>query len=93
MPKRNTRMAHARGQALLRLVFDERRVEPAEIEGRSVAMYIKQFGTKASNRTVKQYLAAIRRLFDYFEHGWHPGGQSGSLARNLSRHPPAWYDG
>jgi hypothetical protein len=26
--------------------------------------YIKQFGTKASNRTVKQHLAAIRQLFD-----------------------------
>jgi site-specific recombinase XerD len=44
---------------------DERRLELAEIEAIGVATYIKQFGTKASNRTVKQHLAAIRQLFDY----------------------------
>ena len=31
---------------------------------RNMGPYIKQFGTKASNRTVKQHLAAIRQLFD-----------------------------
>jgi hypothetical protein len=30
----------------------------------SVATYIKQFGTKASNRTVKKDVGAIRQLFD-----------------------------
>jgi integrase/recombinase XerD len=34
-----------------------------------VATYIKQFGTKASNRTVEQHLAAIRQLFDYLSTG------------------------
>jgi hypothetical protein len=34
-----------------------------------VATYFKQFGTKASNRTVEQHLAAIRQLFDYLSTG------------------------
>jgi oxygenase catalysing oxidative methylation of damaged DNA len=32
-------------------------------------MYITQFGTKASNRTVKPHLAAIRQLLDYLSTG------------------------
>src|ERR1700730_1127338 len=67
---------------------DERRLELAEIEAISVATYIKQFGTKARNRTVKQHPAAIRQFVRLLEHWWHPGGQPGSLARHLSRHHP-----
>ena len=40
-----------------------------EIEPFSVAAYIEQLGAEASKPTVKQHLAAIRKLFDYLTTG------------------------
>jgi site-specific recombinase XerD len=44
---------------------EKRKLELKDIEPLSVAAYIEQLGTEASKPTVKQHLAAIRKLFDY----------------------------
>jgi integrase len=48
---------------------DKRRLELHEIEAITVAAYIEQLGATLSKPTVKQHLAAIRRLFDYLTTG------------------------
>jgi integrase/recombinase XerD len=48
---------------------DKRRLELHEIEAIAVAACIEQVGTSVPKPTVKQHLAAIRRLFDYLTTG------------------------
>src|SRR5258708_20695588 len=62
---RNTRMAYARAVKQFFDWCDKRKLELREIEPLSVAAYIEQLGAEASKPTVKQHLAAIRKLFDY----------------------------
>ena len=62
---RNTRMAYARAVKQFFDWCDKRKLELNDIEPLSVAAYIEQLGAEASKPTVKQHLAAIRKLFDY----------------------------
>jgi site-specific recombinase XerD len=65
----NTRMAYARAvKAVLRLGATSASSN-LEIEPFSVAAYIEQLGAEVSKPTVKQHLAAIRKLFDYLTTG------------------------
>jgi integrase/recombinase XerD len=68
---RNTRMAYARAVKVKHFFdwCDKRKLELREIEPLSVAAYIEQLGAEASKPTVKQHLAAIRKLFDYLTTG------------------------
>ena len=66
---RNTRMAYARAVKQFFDWCDKRKLELEEIEPLSVAAYIEQLGAEASKPTVKQHLAAIRKLFDYLTTG------------------------
>jgi integrase/recombinase XerD len=66
---RNTRMAYARAVKQFFDWCDHRKLELEEIEPLSVAAYIEQLGAEASKPTVKQHLAAIRKLFDYLTTG------------------------
>ncbi len=66
---RNTRMAYARAVKQFFDWCDKRKLELREIEPLSVAAYIEQLGAEASKPTVKQHLAAIRKLFDYLTTG------------------------
>jgi integrase/recombinase XerD len=66
---RNTRPAYARAVKQFFDWTDKRRLELHEIEAITVAAYIEQLGTSLSKPTVKQHLAAIRRLFDYLTTG------------------------
>ena len=66
---RNTRMAYARAVKQFFDWCDKRKLELMEIEPLSVAAYIEQLGAEASKPTVKQHLAAIRKLFDYLTTG------------------------
>src|SRR6516225_9693023 len=66
---RNTRMAYARAVKQFFDWCDRRKLELEEIGPISVAAYIEQLGTEASKPTVKQHLAAIRKLFDYLTTG------------------------
>jgi integrase/recombinase XerD len=67
---RNTRAAYARTVKQFFDWTDKRRLELHEIEAiTTVAAYIEQLGTTVSKPTVKQHLAAIRRLFDYLTTG------------------------
>jgi site-specific recombinase XerD len=66
---RNARAAYARTAKQFFEWTDKRRLELHEIEAISVAAYIEQLGTTVSKPTVKQHLAAIRRLFDYLTNG------------------------
>src|SRR5260370_33452158 len=80
---RNTRMAYARA---VKQFFDwcgKRKLELKEIEPFSVAAYIEQLGAEASKPTVKQHLAAIRKLFDYLTTG---GSLAAKPASSGSRH-------
>jgi Phage integrase, N-terminal SAM-like domain len=66
---RNTRMAYARAVKRFFDWCDRRRLKLEEIEPLSVAAYIEQLGAESSKPTVKQHLAAIRKLFDYLTTG------------------------
>jgi site-specific recombinase XerD len=66
---RNTRAAYARAVKQFFDWCDERRLQLKDIEAITVAVYIEQLGTEQSKPTVKQHLAAIRRLFDYLTTG------------------------
>jgi hypothetical protein len=66
---RNTRMAYARAVKQFFDWCDHRKLELEKIEPLSVAAYIEQLGAEASKPTVKQHLAAIRKLFDYLTTG------------------------
>jgi site-specific recombinase XerD len=66
---RNTRAAYARAVKQFFDWTDKRHLELREIEAITVAAYIEQLGTALSKPTVKQHLAAIRRLFDYLTTG------------------------
>ena len=66
---RNTRMAYARAVKQFFDWCDKRKLELNDIEALSVAAYIEQLGVEASKPTVKQHLAAIRKLFDYLTTG------------------------
>ena len=66
---RNTRMAYARAVKQFFDWCDKRKLELKEIDPLSVAAYIEQLGVEASKPTVKQHLAAIRKLFDYLTTG------------------------
>jgi hypothetical protein len=66
---RNTRVAYARAVKQFFDWCDKRKLELREIEALSVAAYIEQLGAEASKPTVKQHLAAIRKLFDYLTTG------------------------
>ena len=66
---RNTRMAYARAVKQFFDWCDKRKLELEEIDPLSVAAYIEQLGVEASKPTVKQHLAAIRKLFDYLTTG------------------------
>ena len=66
---RNTRAAYARAVKQFFDWTDKRHLELREIEAITVAAYIEQLGTTLSKPTVKQHLAAIRRLFDYLTSG------------------------
>jgi integrase/recombinase XerD len=66
---RNTRMAYARAVKQFFDWCDKRKLELVEIEPLTVAAYIEQLGAEASKPTVKQHLAAIRKLFDYLTTG------------------------
>jgi len=66
---RNTRMAYARAVKQFFDWCDKRKVELREIEPLNVAAYIEQLGAEASKPTVKQHLAAIRKLSDYLTTG------------------------
>jgi integrase/recombinase XerD len=66
---RNTRAAYARAVKQFFDWTDKRRLELHEIEAITIAAYIEQLGTTVSKSTVKQHLAAIRRLFDYLTTG------------------------
>jgi site-specific recombinase XerD len=66
---RNTRSAYARAVKQFFDWTDKRHLELHEIEAITVAAYIEQLGTTLSKPTVKQHLAAIRRLFDYLTTG------------------------
>jgi site-specific recombinase XerC len=66
---RNTRAAYARAVKQFFDWTDKRRLDLHEIEAITVAAYIEQLGTTVSKPTVKQHLAAIRRLFDYLTTG------------------------
>src|ERR1700674_5730219 len=65
----NTRAAYARAVKQFFDWTDKRRLELHEIEAITVAAYIELLGTTVSRPTVKQHLAAIRRLFDYLTTG------------------------
>jgi site-specific recombinase XerD len=77
---RNTRMAYA---FAVRQFFDwceQRRLALDDIRPRTVAAYIEQVGAEAAKPTVKQYLAAIRQLFDYLVTGGIlPSNPAGSV--------------
>jgi len=62
-------MAYARAVKQFFDWCDGRKLELEEIGPISVAAYIEQLGTEASKPTVKQHLAAIRKLFDYLTTG------------------------
>jgi integrase/recombinase XerD len=66
---RNTRMAYPHAVKRFFDWCDQRRLELEEIDPLSVAAYIEQLGVDASKPTVKQHLAAIRKLFDYLTTG------------------------
>jgi integrase/recombinase XerD len=66
---RNTRMAYTRAVKQFFDWCERRRLELEDIEPLSVAAYIEQLGENASKPTVKQHLAAIRKLFDYLTTG------------------------
>ncbi len=66
---RNTRMAYAHAVKKFFEWCDKRKLELNEIEPLAVAAYIEQLGAEASKPTVKQHLAAIRKLFDYLTTG------------------------
>ncbi len=66
---RNTRMAYARAVKQFFDWCDQHRLELHEIEAVTVAAYIELLGNQTSKPTVKQHLAAIRRLFDYLTTG------------------------
>ena len=66
---RNTRMAYARAVKQFFDWCDKHKLELNDIEPLSVAAYIEQLGAEASKPTVKQHLAAIRKLFDYLTTG------------------------
>src|ERR1700737_3814717 len=59
---RNTRSAYARAVKQFFDWTEKRRLELQEIEAITVAAYIEQLGATVSKPTVKQHLAAIRRL-------------------------------
>jgi site-specific recombinase XerD len=62
-------MAYARAVKQFFDWCDKRKLELNDIEALSVAAYIEQLGVEASKPTVKQHLAAIRKLFDYLTTG------------------------
>jgi site-specific recombinase XerD len=66
---RNTRMAYARAVKQFFDWSDKRKLKLGDIEPLSVAAYIEQLGAEASKPTVKQHLAAMRKLFDYLTTG------------------------
>jgi site-specific recombinase XerD len=66
---RNTRAAYARAVKQFLDWCEKRGLELHDIEAVTVAAYIEQLGNSASKPTVKQHLAAIRQLFDYFTTG------------------------
>ena len=69
MRNRNTRIAYAHAVKKFFDWCESRRLELEEIEPLSVAAYIEQLGVQVSKPTVKQHLAAIRKLFDYLTTG------------------------
>ncbi|MGH7917937.1 MAG: site-specific integrase [Candidatus Binataceae bacterium] len=66
---RNTRMAYARAVKQFFDWCEKRQLKLADIEAIMVAAYIEQLGGEASKPTVKQHLAAIRKLLDYLTTG------------------------
>ena len=62
-------MAYARAVKQFFDWCDKRKLRLEDIEPLSVAAYIEQLGTEVSRPTVKQHLAAIRKLFDYLTSG------------------------
>jgi site-specific recombinase XerD len=62
-------MAYARAVKQFFDWCDKRKLELREIEPLSAAAYIEQLSAEASKPTVKQHLAAIRKLFDYLTTG------------------------
>jgi site-specific recombinase XerD len=66
---RNTRAAYVGAVNQFFDWCDARRLQLKDIEAITVAAYIEQLGTEQSKPTVKQHLAAIRRLFDYLTTG------------------------
>ena len=69
IPNDNTRAAYAR--AVMRFIrwSEAKGVGLHQVEPVIVAAYIKEFGGTHSRPTVKQHLAAIRMLFDWFVTG------------------------
>ncbi len=63
---RNTRQAYARAVRRFFDWCDAHRIELDQIEPMLVAAYIEELAAVHSAPTVKQHLAAIRMLFDYF---------------------------
>lgn len=65
----NTRMAYLRAVRLFCDWCEERNLKFDSIEPTLVAFYVEQLMDRYSKATVKQHLAAIRMLFDYFVTG------------------------
>lgn len=62
----NTRAAYARAVAQFCLWCEHRHIGLDDAEPVIIAAYIEELGQSASKPTVKQHLAAIRMLFDWF---------------------------
>jgi site-specific recombinase XerD len=62
-------MAYARAVKQFFDWCERRKLELEEVQPLTVAAYIEQLGAEASKPTVKQHLAAIRKLFDYLTTG------------------------
>jgi integrase/recombinase XerD len=62
-------MAYARAVKQFFDWCDKRKLALEEIEPLTVAAYIEHLGAEASKPTVKQHLAAVRKLFDYLTTG------------------------
>ena len=63
---RNTRLAYAQAVRKFFLWCEKKCLDLDRIQPVHVAAYIEQLGEQLSRPTVKQHLAAIRMLFDYF---------------------------
>lgn len=66
---RNTRLAYARAVRQFFDFCDRRRFSLDDIGPTVVAAYVERLQQRAAKPTVKQHLAAIRRLFDYLVTG------------------------